>query len=921
MNLSFIGPFPFEAKLALARGRAALAAVGAALRAKSRPEPVATRLDQPGLYIVLSGDPPAILGFWIVFGPSFLDDGPAGAPERVAPYAAGLLDAATEEVWWRTLRVKQDEPGRWSPLIVLDWPPALAVRSLAAPPGVAAAPEPGPSQATVEEESWLDLAPRTPSAAPPPPVEPPRSVSDPWAGLPEARGLVSVIRGELRFTASLHTGRWEVVPPAALGVAEGGAIPLQTWIEAASAARGGQEELAEAPALWLPGGRVARPLAGWLTRALEPWPARPEELAEGVLSAREVGTKWKALVARALGSTVAVLLGVGGLAGAVRLAAEPRPQPLPVTPLPAPQPAMSVCSADHLAFVSELRCQVATLAVSDNPDTPICGDAGSPGAPPDAGADLQAAYCGLLDRELDGWTGNRAVRDATYNFGALALSQACFNVLGRPYAYTQPGGFSGGRAVADPERFLRDPDLGIASLVEADTKLRAACDRVRSRTEARVEGSIFATHLGGPAAATFVQGEDESATLRRALAQLVRGGLSGEATRCFDVGVREGVPWPSYAGVCGPGDPADEALQQSAIWRRLGGEGGTGDVVGRYVSARFGLSGPAHKTQSELWRCHLALIGVGEELKGWARGLWDLVLPVPRVYNVRGAGADSQLVLDAGMRAFESGLDAGVCWSVVKRRLTGYTPVHPLLEELDADGWPSVEQRLCGQTCASAFHLTTPEGGAWLTPKTDLRLCLNDAPPTTPPDFGQDALDTLRMPWNGTSWHSPSAAQICAFNLVAQGYFSADEGPGGKAPVQWAGETAPGSRIAGGPNGLAADAVAGMQRYGAGSGWSVGRCSFVATQCFTELLLEITGDPGVERYEWLPRWNSAIAALSATKTNVLAEKHPWCAPLQPYLGDTTDLAQLDTPCRRGVDEARAAIERAATRYAAGEDAP
>ena len=923
MSARLVGPWPLEAANLTASTRVALAEVGAALRAGQAEElRGAGRAEQPGLYLILQDEPrPALSGFWIVFGPSFLDDGPLGPPEAVPPYASGLLDAATEEVWWKNLPVAAAGPGLWRPLIVLEWLPPLAVRSSAAPPGVVVAPE-QVGGARTDDEGWLDARLGRKLAAPVE-VQEERAAEDPYAGMTERRGLIAVLRGELRYTRALHTGSWRLVPPAQLGPAGAAPAPMEAWL--AAAAEGGEAEVeGPGPPLEAPGGRVAFPLSGWLTRSLELWPERGAPIRPGALAAREVATRWKTQVARALGSMIAVLIGVGGLAAGVRLLAEPRPQPLALTPTPAPQPAMSVCSADHQAFVEELRCQVASLAGASDPGAtdPVCGDAGGPGAPPDTGEDLQASYCGLLDRGLDGWTGNRAASTRGYNFGHLALSQACFNVLGRPSPYTQPTGYQGGPAVADPARFLEDPDLSIASLVEASQQLQEACDQYRARAEARVEGAIFATHIGEPFAGPADRREPEPAALRRALVARAESSLRGDATRCFEAGVEQGPAAAAYRGLCGAPEPVEDRLDAYKIWRRLGAEQGEGDVIARYASARFGLpAGPAAQTDSALWRCHLTLSGaLPAAAEPRAAALWDLLLPVPQGYDLRGAGARSQLVLDAGMRGFEAGLDAGVCWDLVKRRVIAYTPAHPLLASLSADGWPSVEQRLCGQVCAAAFRLAAPpDPAAWTTPQADLGLCLDHEAPAATPDLGFGGLDRLRLPPTGRPWQRPTDAQICAFNLVAQGYFPAPDGglfAGGRSPVEWAGETAPGSRIAGGAEGLAADAISGMARYGAGTGWSVGRCDYVATQCFSELLLEVTGDPAAERYEWVSRWSAAIGALSNTRPAQLALEHPWCAPLQPYLGETDDMAQIDTPCRRGVALARQSVEQAARSFAA-----
>lgn len=987
MSYVLCGPFPFDTASVVANGREALSRVQRKL-SESRisellwrpaeaeapreasydeetddlgglPAPARPRKASEvpeGLYVILLEHEGGhqIAGFWVKFSESWFDDGTPGAPDRVPPYASGLLNAATEEVWWRNLTVNHDGKGTWRPVIVLEWPPELATRSAVAPPGVVQRAMTRQRSRPVEDERWLETGvPGVPRRGAPMPVEVTEDQEetehtlDPFQGVSERRSLLTLIRGELTYDRSLHRGHTTLIAPAMLSGAERHpTVALDTWLGLAAAATDDDARNAledptapiQGPPLDLPWSTAGFPLAGWLTRTLELWPARPAEILQGPLADRVVQTKWIGQVLRASVSMITVLALVGGLAVAVRVAAEPNPQPSRRPPPPAPQPAMSVCSADHQKFVEEFRCQIARLSASSDtfPDSPWCGDDGSDETTTVSNEDLQAAYCGLLDRSLeDKWTGNRAKRDTTYNFGYLAAAQACFNVLGHPYPYAQPTGRTGGTLVADPSKFLDDEALSIASLDDLVGKLEKACKTYRGRMESKVEGAAFASHIGAPYVPDdrFAGGhkESSSASLRRMMVGVAEQGQSGEAARCFDEGVQTGLSGDRYTGLCGTVDHFDDEMADTKIWKKLGGElpESRAGVVQRYVNARFGLGGenpPAKvKTDSALWQCHLTLTGAIPSSVGRAvNTLWDLSLPVPAAYNLGSGGVQNQLRLDAALRAFEQGLNAGTCWEVVRKRLTGYQPVHPLLADLDPDGWPSEEQQLCGQICASVFRVSAaPENTQWVTRDLDLGACLYKDAPSGSPGSGKGSFDALRLPWNGlpsTGWETPDAAQICAFNLVAQNYFpEGDAGflVGGKSPVQWAGETTTGSRIAGGPDGLATDAIAGMMRSSSGSGWSVNRCGHVATECFTSVALEIMGDPKTERYEWLTRWATEVERLANDKPLKVAEAQPWCAPIQPYLSLQREMAQFDAPCRQGVNSARTNTERAIRQFAGG----
>ena len=92
-----------------------------------------------------------------------------------------------------------------------------------------------------------------------------------------------------------------------------------------------------------------------------------------------------------------------------------------------------------------------------------------------------------------------------------------------------------------------------------------------------------------------------------------------------------------------------------------------------------------------MWACHIGLSGknpVGVRKK---RIKWDLDLPLPKLYNLSGSGVRHLLLMDAGLQVLsENGAAAkelGSCWNVLSQKLSKYTPVHPLLTELEAEGW------------------------------------------------------------------------------------------------------------------------------------------------------------------------------------------------------------------------------------------
>ncbi len=964
MSFSLHGPFPFDVNAVTTSARAALGKVNAALEAGLGERLLETAAigEDAGLYVVLTTDgtsEPRIAGFWVVFGLAYFDDGVTGPPERHPPYAKGLLDAMIEEVWWRNLKVATDRRGGFNPVVVLEWLPSLAVRSSLYPPGVdggamADAAEDDLPEVIAEltdlesadegDEDWLaggelEEVPEDElgEAATVPEIQVEMSMDEDEEAtaddeLPGARSLLCVVQGRLTHDSITHHGEFWVAMPSAEEGASSHSVGVEHWAEGQAKrklrSKRKHDEMDDdephrlGPPMDLPGDRVGFPMTGWLTRNLGVWPPGPAAVHGGELTDRIVQSRWQSQALMGISSTLAVFVLVLMVTLLIRVATVPRPQETAAAPPPAAQPAMSVCSADHHKFVTEFRCQVGHFADPYGEEGPVCSDMGSTQVVDATTEDLRPLYCGLLDREKDGWLGNFSGTNSTglYNFAELAASQSCFNVLGHPHPYTQGTGQSAGTwALADPELFLVDPALRIQSLVDLVADLEEACDAYLTRMEHRVEGAILATHVGATVGATSGTAA-EAAQLRQNLINGSMVGTAEDAERCFRLGSAEGLDVYEYAELCGEPDSTVRRLAQKKIWMQLAGSpvptGEPDPLIPRYVAARFGAAGAGDT--SNLWKCHLNLSGTASGLiQRRLDTRWDLWVPIPDKYDIAGGQAvRTQLSLDAALLDFEEGLTGGTCWKVVDKRLDQYAPVHPLVADLDDSIWFSTEQQLCGQVCATFYDVqNSAKDATWVTREADLSRCITSSAPRETPDLGRGDLDRLRVPWNGTrstGWIAPSAAEICAFNLIAQDYMPAAEEEsylvGGKATAQWAGETATGSRIAGGEDGLATKGAENMSSYGRSR--SSNTCGYVAAQCFTSTLIDIIDSGRYERYEWRDTWMDRLVDLSSATPVTVRKYTPWCQLVQPYLHPDGNLpeGEIDFPCASGVDQALRNVE-------------
>lgn len=983
MSYGLAGPYPLDLKTVLACGRDALAAAGRALRQGTLDEAILAggAATEPGLYVLIDRDDSGkaeVLGFWVVPGGDYLTVGPLGPPDRVPPFVQELLDAATEEVWWQSLVVRRAQAGTWRPLVVLEWQAHFANRSALAPPGVPFVDLEGSGEGAGEDrETWLEAVSPSGSGFRTAGNDFPHGDyerdGDRFGHLPETRSLVAVVCGSLHHDGRLHTGSYFMVPPEMFEDGRNDLLPMESWIEEALRLTDADVEALDleddrrhhcGKPLALPGGRVGFHASGWLTRGLGVWPARPADIVVGGLTDRVVQQKWIAQARLALSSSVVVLTSVLAFSAVVQAMTRPVAEPLEPPPPPAAQPAMSVCSADYQEFVDEFRCQIAELARrgDQGPVTPICGDKGSSTGRLASSVDLQADYCGLLDRALDGWTADLGRGDRAA-FAEFAASQACFNVLGHPYPYQlrQRLDVKGEEWLSNTNAFLKDDNLGILPLSQLVTELKTACDTYRERSESLVEGAVFASHIGGPVDLTG--GGNDAGRLRQLAVSRSVVGMSNDVQVCFNKGVRDGLVATHYQGMCTDEpdmkdrrylgvvgevkaadgtEPGKEAPRRGKVmWAELNGDVPSSiiaEVVDRYAAARFAWDGPGKSSfrvpplkalalpLPDLWACHVGLLS-GDATATLSRiglpstnlyGMWEIRAPIPLVYDVSGrGGANNQLTLDSTLRAIaDAGLDAGTCWRVVAKRVSNYKPVHPLLSELLPEGWPSEEQQLCGQVCASRYNLRRSLNDSdWVTRDTDLSQCVLRQP-GPPEDGGGGGLDRLRLPWNDPrrgEWVEPDPEQVCAFNVVAQdlmppmeGGYVVQERPG----KEFAGETYAGSRIVGGDLGLAARYVQGLAFGRMDAVTSAAACGHVATQCFTGLMLEVTGDPTIERYRWLEQWRRKIESLAQLRRPELAEDDPWCVGIKDYLIPQPQTAQFDTPCVSGVEEARSHTEAA-----------
>lgn len=917
-----------------------------------------TQRTQGGLYVLwrLERGALAMAGFWVCLGPKYFELGPAGPPDREPPFAREILDVVTETVWWRWARpaIWPAQRNRWQPMIVLEWPEPLAVRSKFPPPG----PDGGAALAEAPEDSigdyWMlgigELSadgdrPRGSSAV---------AQAVPARGLSRDGALLALIRGSLEVQGNSHQGRYELVQLPA-GDASDGPEQMDDWLSRAFKVDIPKPFVPPTPTsppptdphrhtgpLEIPGlGRVGFALTGWLTRNLDPWPATPAIIQPGHLQTRDVGSRWVAMAVQAIASTAVVLVSMLVLVGLIQWISRPSSDAAQPPTQARPQPALSVCSPEHELFMAEFRCQMANMVEARWTDAAVCGDrqpdpASTRKKGPSPletisrdGWNLHPEACGLLDAvpELE----STASPDAGYDLATLAAAKACFNVLGRPYRYAREGEPDR----VNPAAFFERADLSIPVLVDTVDGIRAACGVYRTRLEARTQGAILSTHVRGGGERTAAGGS----ALQDMAVEVALSGRSQDEADCYRAGMNGNIlEARTLERLCTDTPPQAELEGQrvgraglSSIgaegWRRLSGAtDGEGSAVTRYLHARFG--GGKRPT---LWSCHDELI---QGKADWdVGGAWDLPINGPSRYNDPFAGIVSQLQLDAALTTLRAdGSTAGPCWSIVVKELERYTPIHPLIAEVDPAAWPIDDQQVCGQICAAYYKVRGIGAKEWVTPGSDLAQCVSEGG-KVPGDDAPGRLDPLGIPWNALrsgDWipERDLFAQVCSFNLVAQGYFGEDKDgilPEGVSPQEWAGsvqKTGPDgtvdARVTGSLSGIAALAAQDLSGYGRSS--SMAACGSIATQCFTPMLLEdLRAGRPVPSY-WVGAAKDRWPAPQRRDIYISPEKgdrfpippNPWCEIILPYLPQEGALpeGQLDYPCARGVEDTRLRIEAA-----------
>ncbi len=676
MSFRLQGPFPLDlqavgasVRVALGQARAAMGERDFAARLRAMEGTGAT----PGLYL-LWDDPagggasaaPSVAGFWLTFGPSYVEGGPQEPLDRHPPFGQPILDALTEEVWWQGLRVVPRDPDpRWRPLFVFEWPSDLANRSACPPPGVPTdqndenhiEKEPGGDWLALEdfEEQATVLARNLPDPGPAGPARAPI----------EPRSLIAVIQGDLRLQGNQHAASYALVHlPEDLGAGPGG-VHLPAWMDHAfgggSAPPEDDYQAAGVP-LRLPGDRVGYALGGWLTAALDVFPQRPSACETGVLLGRDVGSRWKVQARTTASVVTTVVVMVLALAALVQEFTRPRAHAGPAAPATEAQPALSVCSVDNEQFVQELRCQIQQAGDNLPLDQRACGDRAKEGETRDRrvqpiSADLQATWCGLRDRDLDerrpfgmpeeARPEQVKVREPLRHGGYadLVAARSCYNVLQHPEDYRLDPAEPDLYHLPNPDRFLEDPVYEVKALGELVRELDRACDAFRPRLERQVEGAVLATHVG--AAAEPARAVDrtlpEAAQLRQFALIKATEALPPTERICLNDGASNGPYAASgYGDLCtGAAAPATgsawDRLARDDLEDLLGAPAEAGPdplaalvatpnpedpqvpapgetLVDRYVMARYSpFNHPSEAYEqvvqgaSDLWKCHMAL--------------------------------------------------------------------------------------------------------------------------------------------------------------------------------------------------------------------------------------------------------------------------------------------------------------------------
>ena len=172
-----------------------------------------------------------------------------------------------------------------------------------------------------------------------------------------------------------------------------------------------------------------------------------------------------------------------------------------------------------------------------------------------------------------------------------------------------------------------------------------------------------------------------------------------------------------------------------------------------------------------------------------------------------------------------------------------------------------------------------------MTPKQDIDYCMMWDEPGKYTSQPKGRLDRLLLPWsynNNDEWVRPTYEQVCAFNLIAQGYFPSGFLVGELAPPVWAGDTTSTSKIAGGSDGPAAEAARSLSRYGRTR--SRGTCGYAAAQCIASLMIDVMGETNNQPSEWKSLLERTVIRTAQMRALEIEQENPWCRLVQPYLG-------------------------------------
>ena len=172
---------------------------------------------KPGLYTLMwdNGSQLFLAGFWIVFGHHYLEDGPFGPPDKTPPYVEEILEALTEEVWWKKSFCISPKINNGSQRLFLNgqmiWLTVLrfVLRVFHFPTLNLHRKK---KTTLVPSFGWSVWKKRAAPEAATPAV----TVGQ-WAHLPVNRSLLLVVKGTMKYSRIRHEGSFQMVPAECFG--------------------------------------------------------------------------------------------------------------------------------------------------------------------------------------------------------------------------------------------------------------------------------------------------------------------------------------------------------------------------------------------------------------------------------------------------------------------------------------------------------------------------------------------------------------------------------------------------------------------------------------------------------------------------------------------------------------------------------